>query len=359
MLRYEWSASPEYASPDVPLALDSESMLVLGGRETPEESFHQVHSSIVGSDGDGNLYVLDRDAYRIYIFDSVGRHQRTLGGQGGGPGELQFPIALTVAEDGRVWVADIGRRSLVHWDPDGQPVPAEEFPAGYSGGEIRWTSAGMVFPLQDRGQGQRLVVVSASGEPAVLATIAATEMRAVQLQSCGMSFSGLGPIFSPSFTWAASGTTVAVARNPDYVIDLYENGRHMGSVRRDLSPRPATAALAEASLGDGMRVVTEAGERVCDPAEVVDQRGFAPYLPMLARLAISPDGTLWVQRYSVGEDPKPIDIFDSQGRYLGTLPEDAPFPVGFLPDGRVLFSEKDEWDVERLAVKTVEVGRHR
>jgi hypothetical protein len=35
---------------------------------------------------------------------------------------------------------------------------------------------------------------------------------------------------------------------------------------------------------------------------------------------------------------------------VGTLPPGTPFPVGFLPDGRLLISETDELDVSRLVV---------
>lgn len=86
---------------------------------------------------------------------------------------------------------------------------------------------------------------------------------------------------------------------------------------------------------------------------VHEKQGFAPYLPMVKRLAYAPDGTLWVQRYTVAEEPQPVDIFDPDGRYLGTLPDGSPFPVGLLPDGRILVSEKDQMDVERVVVRTV------
>ena len=95
---------------------------------------------------------------------------------------------------------------------------------------------------------------------------------------------------------------------------------------------------------------------MCDPEEVVEKQGFAPYLTMISQLALAPDGTLWVQRYEVGDVPQPIDIFDIEGRYLGTLPDDVPFPIGFLPDGRMLAVDRDEFDVERLVVRSVEFG---
>lgn len=53
---------------------------------------------------------------------------------------------------------------------------------------------------------------------------------------------------------------------------------------------------------------------------------------------------------ATGAAPKPIDVFDREGRYLGTLPAGSPFPIGFLPDGRILVA--DEFDVERLVLRT-------
>lgn len=344
-------------SADLELSFASEPVRSLGGKETPEESFFHVGAWNVAVDGSGNIHVLDREAYRVQVFDSAGVHLRTLGGQGEGPGELQYPFALAAAADGRVWVLDIGKHSLVHWGPEGEVREAGSVPEGYAGGDVTWTHAGLAIPLRDS-TGQRLELVPEAGGPTVLASIPAGEVRALQLESCGMGFSGMPPIFSPALTWTARENTVVVARNPEYVLDVYEGGRWIRSLRRDVSPRTATAALAAASLGDGMRVrVQGRGDVVCDPAEVVEQQGFAPFLPMVAQLALAPDRTLWVQRYAVADEATKLDLFDAEGRYLGTLAEGASFPVGFLPDGRILVSEKDEMDVERLVVRTISLER--
>lgn len=339
---------------DSPMELSSEPVLTLGGNDTDEESFYRVSSGTVGSDARGNIYVLDRDSYHVQVFDSAGRHRRTLASEGGGPGELKFPFALSVADDGRVWVADIGKRAFVHWGRDGQVMEADPLPQDYRGGEVKWTSGGLVMPLRTS-EGNSLVMVSATGESTTLTALALAETRALDLKSCGMRFSGFEPIFSPSLVWAASGATVAIARNSAYAIDMYEGGLIVRSVRRSLELRPASAELAEASLGDGMRVGTSNGERVCDPAEVVEQQGYAPFLPMIRRLALAPGGALWVQRFEVDDSVQAIDLFDPEGRYLGTLPNETPFPVGFLPDGRMLTSEKDEFDVERLVIRLWDV----
>lgn len=338
------------------LRLESEPVRALGGKDTPEEAFFRVGSWNVGVDVAGNLYVLDRDAFRVEVFDSAGRHLRSLGGRGGGPGELQFPFALTVATDGRSWVADPGKRGLIAWGVAGEIRDQDPLPTGYMGGEVKWTSAGMAVPLQDQ-QGQRLVLAGAADSVDVIASLPATEMKEITLESCGMSFSGMSPVFSPSLVWTAAGRTVVVARNPEYVIDVYEDGRLVRSVRRDVPQRPATAELAKASLGDGMRVRVERETRVCAPADVVEQRGFAPFLPMIERLALAPDGTVWVQHYTVDDEPGAIDLIDAEGTWVGALPAGSPFPIGFLPDGRMLTAEKDDLDVERLVIRTVELRR--
>src|SRR5690606_24307045 len=135
--------------------------------------------------------------------------------------------------------------------------------------------------------------------------------KAIQLESCGIGFTGMDPLFSSDLVWAAWGDTVAIARNPEYVIDIYEAGRLVRSIRREVQPRPATAALAKESLGEGMKVQIgsgSGGQRVCDPDEVVEKQGFAEFLPTISRIAISPKGMLWVQRFDIGDGPRSVDI---------------------------------------------------
>ncbi|MEX2531050.1 MAG: hypothetical protein WD960_09785 [Gemmatimonadota bacterium] len=74
-------------SGDRALQLETEPVLTLGGRDTPEEAFYTVARWNVGAGPDGTIHVLDRDANLVQVFDTIGRHLRTMGGQGSGPGE--------------------------------------------------------------------------------------------------------------------------------------------------------------------------------------------------------------------------------------------------------------------------------
>ncbi len=47
-----------------------------------------------------------------------------------------------------------------------------------------------------------------------------------------------------------------------------------------------------------------------------------------------------MQRYTFADEPARVDLFDAEGRYLGTLPG-KPLPVGFVGEDVVLFPEED------------------
>ena len=64
---------------------------------------------------------------------------------------------------------------------------------------------------------------------------------------------------------------------------------------------------------------------------------------------------LWVQRFMVDRDAiVPIDVFDAGGAYIGTLERESFSPVVLLPGDRVGVVEKDESDVERLVILSIQ-----
>jgi hypothetical protein len=165
-----------------------------------------------------------------------------------------------------------------------------------------------------------------------------------------MGFSGMPPLFQPTLRWDATGGRTAIATDETYEVRVLEGGREVRILRRDIPPTPATKELALRQVGDAMQVRTEGGVRRCLPDDVVEQQGFAPVIPAISAIVVSPDGRLWVQRGGVRDEPKPIDIFSPDGEYEGTLPAGSPFPILFLPDGRIGAAETDDMDVTRLVV---------
>lgn len=329
---------------DRPLAWRFESEHAFGGEE-----FYEAGPWSVDTDAQGTIHVLDRDGRRVLRYRADGTLLGTVGGPGEGPGELQWPSTLEVTPDGRIRVSDFGRGRVITWSADGMLLDEEQ---GVDPGTlVRHLSAGEVREVDEWGReasASRLIFIT--GQDTAEVAVVTWTGRQIELESCGMRFAGMPPIFTPSLRWSAAGDRVAIAAGAAYDIQVLDLGEPRLRVRRRLPPPEATEELAVAEIGDGMRVTTSGGERVCDPAEVVEQRGLAAVAPVIDRVVVEPDGRVWVRRFVAGDESGAIDLFRADGEYLGTLPPGTPLPIGFLPDGRALVVETDEMDVQRLAV---------
>lgn len=343
-----------YAGPDVPLAWTFDSLFALGGSEDGADAFYEARRGLVRGDSAGNLYVLDASAKRIVVFDSSGGFVRAMGGPGGGPGEMQWPVGLAVAPGGRAGAYDVTKGAMVWFGPDATILDQQALPAGFHGGLLHATGGGLVLPFRvwdgDVSHPGRDELVRVDGADTIpLVSVAGPPGKAVMFKSCGMGISGVPPVFWPSVRWAARGDRVAVATVARYEVFFLSGGDSTHVVRRSLEPAPATIPAAKAEIGDAFRVMTSAGERVCDTDEVVDQLGVAERIPVIAEIADGPDGTWWVRR----RDAAGVDVLAADGAYLGTLPASAPYPLVTLPGGRIASAVTDDLDVERLVIYRV------
>ncbi len=83
----------------------------------PERTFHRLAHVTASPDG-AEIYVLDGGNRTIRVFRNDGRYLRSLGREGGGPGELQFPTRVHV--DSLVHVHDPVSRRVTTWGRDGR-----------------------------------------------------------------------------------------------------------------------------------------------------------------------------------------------------------------------------------------------
>jgi hypothetical protein len=66
---------------------------------------------------DGGVAVLDAQAQEVRIFDATGKHLRTFGRKGGGPGEMESAWGVMQASDGTLWVPDHSLDRMSLFDP--------------------------------------------------------------------------------------------------------------------------------------------------------------------------------------------------------------------------------------------------
>jgi len=105
------------------------SWAVLPGEHPTADSLGDI--SGIAVDAEGNTYLSDRLAAKIWIFDRDGRLSESIGGKGEGPGEFQAPTGIAVAPDGRLYVRDITRVTV--FGPDEATGSVSEFETTFSG----------------------------------------------------------------------------------------------------------------------------------------------------------------------------------------------------------------------------------
>lgn len=93
----------------------------IGVLEGPEyEMFGDVED--IRLDEKHRIYVLDKQASAIRVFEKDGSFVRSLGGEGGGPGEFRLATGMTFAPDGLLWVLNRNNLRYSIFDSSGTLV---------------------------------------------------------------------------------------------------------------------------------------------------------------------------------------------------------------------------------------------
>lgn len=319
----------------------------LGGADSGAQAFDQASAYTVATDGVSRIAVLDqRNGNRLHLFDAAGTLLRTVGGKGGGPGEMEYPQGIELERSGRLSVVDAAKSALLRWDAQGTLLPEQRLDLGYGRAwgmlQLRGdTTYAAVDLIGETNAVRRLERWTPTDSLRIDSTVAPKPAMS-KFRCVGLA---LPPLFTGELTFAVGDGQVAVTHQSAYVIDVHRNGARVRSVRRDVVPVKATAADAVKLYPEGLAVSFGGGSGGCTtPAtEVGEKVGVAPTLPVVRAMRFAPDGSLWVERYTfTGETPR-TDVFDADGHYLGTV-TGRSLPLGFLGPDTVLFAIPNEDD---------------
>ena len=180
--------------------------------------------------------------------------------------------------------------------------------------------------------------------------------------------------FEPGFHWdVLPDGTIAYSDSSAYAIKLARpDGSMIDVLSRPLSPEAVSERVQQEMIASRLQLLEERLARGSSSAGAlppldpeagrrrIRDRGFYHEVPVVRGIAVTWEGGLWIQRR--GEDPwddnGPIDVFDADRAYLGTLPVGQPeMPAAFGPDGLVVHLERDALDVPTLVVSQLVEAR--
>ncbi len=301
--------------------------------------FRSVSPGRVLTDRAGRTYVLEGEE-GVRRFARDGRYERSFGRKGGAPGEMEFPMALLQQGDSLV-VLDVARGVLVRWGPELDPINDIAMRDAFEGVQQLAFRVGGVWvekaTFDSTGQISALYGDTLPGEP----LMRVQDGKPKQLSACGGQVGLMLPsFFSPEIHWETAGARMLANLGPAYDLRLYEGPRLIASVRRDLPARKPTVDDIARIYPEGLQL--QAGPRIActiPTAELQEKIGVAEVMPYVHGVALLSDGTMWVRR-SVGNEEPLLDVFGSDGAYVGQV-KGFDLPLGLLPNGELLLSRED------------------
>jgi hypothetical protein len=359
MLPLVAGCAPDHSESPTELLADTLRMEVVWevarGRHPASDSLGQVTG--VALDLSGNVYVSDRMAAKIWVFDADGRLLTPLGRAGQGPGEFEAPTGLAVGPDGRLYVRDVYRVSRFAEDPETGLLT--RFEASFDGPLYAdWTSVrttrfdaegALLYPGSrwlDGGTASRFFLrFSAEGEPLDTIHVPSYE-NAPQLTAFvrvgaggGRMLPGLNHVpFSPLPAWDVTrdGTVVSGTASSYLILETDRDGTVLRRFERPVE----LARIPREEYDDSVRALRHRLDAIpvgLDQVEGVPEEVIALDLPdrypAYQAIYAATDDEIWVRRWTPAGDPQTVlDVFGGDGQYRETvvLPrfiEAEPTPV--------------------------------
>ncbi|HEX2188702.1 MAG TPA: hypothetical protein VHG51_07365 [Longimicrobiaceae bacterium] len=325
--------------------------------------------------GAGTLVVADNGSKDLRFYDARGRHLRTAGRQGGGPGEFERVDALArLAGDSLlVWDSKLIRATV--FGPDGALARVVR-PAGLEGMTPRFRGAfadGAFVGAQgfdpqkyfEARPGERrdtVVYLRFSPAGALRDTLARVPGQEIYLDKSDGGFSTNAVVFGRDGLLRVAGDRFFVGDNGTYqVAEHSADGALRRLVRRARPPVEATA--------DDVRRYHEERESRRDYSKappsmrafmqkMAERERNAPHratFPAFASFRLDEAGNLWVEDYRRPGDEQPRwSVFDPEGRWLGTVETPAGLEVYAIGGDWILGKAKDDLDVEHVRLYRLE-----
>ncbi len=391
---------------DRPLTAEFVEVFRVGAGELPDWAQFGTPPS-VAFDGGGNLFVLNPDMPVVAVLDRDGELVRTLGRRGEGPGEFSGPADIYVWRDGTAAVADRRRGSYVVFAPDG----SYDRQVNMSAGQVANYGV-MAFRSGARSHPDALALVARGMSNAVQEQFRRIESPNPTIGPRGLERLTLGPVGTtaepivkagevrePAPGEAASGAadeprrfdprllfavlpdgSVAYSDSAGYSIKIVAgDGAPVGTISRPIDPEPVTADLEttvrDSAMAEFERLYGDPDNpqgpdrappefmavMVAEMRADIEGMRFNHEIPVVLSVRATWEGGLWVRRRREGDPWEGavgvIDVWNPDGRYVGTLPpDDPPMPDAFGPEGLAAWVELDELDVPTIVVGRLPSG---
>lgn len=262
----------------------------------------------------GEILVLDQIICAVRVYDSEGNYVTQIGRSGDGPGELRLPLSIACLEDGRIFVNDPMKNSLISYDSsyayienitdwsNGPPMD----PAGLDGSSY----SGMRIGFEVNDTNFEIIRLLGSFSDSTEPDIVYLEDRTAASPG---DFSGM--LSAMLFAFAHTGDDTGRFFYSPISSEVYEvfafdaDGGSLFHIIQDIPGAEKTLSEIE----DEKIYINSWVTRMGTSGVVIDWQP-DPYRYMIKMLGVDSNDRLWVQR---GTELAPLfDVYDMLGEHL-------------------------------------------
>lgn len=357
----DYSAADESASAQ--WQISDEPDVVIGSEDSPEYALHLVGNAVALSSGD---IVVANAQSELRYYDAEGRHRRTSGRRGEGPGEFRQLWTISALAGDSVAAFNTYPPYIAIFDSSGQYVRMinlEVQPSTlFSTANGEWvgsrTRMGDGFDDTPRVVRRQVELLRYSSEGAVAASLGNLDGARFFRTARNVR----GAPFTTSASLALGKQRLYATSGDRYEIRVHtlDDGRVEDVIRGDIPRRQVTDQMIEDYRREREAAATGARTRERGPGGVAprvpeEEPPFPETLPAISKLLVDSEGYLWARRFYVESDPAEIwDVFDRNGNPVATL--EVPRALRIVEIGRdyVLGVWTDEWDVQSVRQYSLE-----
>lgn len=319
---------------------------------------------------DGTLIVADGQVNELRAFDAQGRYLRTLARSGGGPGEFAgletlhlLPGDTVAAFDGRAgrvsYFAPSGAfvRGVTLGPVDGKlpPRPLGVFADGSMVVAPLYNPVFRNSPRPTRDSVTLALYSAAGAQSASVGRVAGDEtVTLVGGEGANLMGTRSRVPFGLGTSFAVGGSRLLVGDNARYeLVERRPDGGVARIVRRSGAPEPVTERDREAYLEERRGAAARsdrfraAQERMLKSIPFPEQKGY------FTGVRLDAEGNAWVQRHPAPGADAPWDVFDPEGRLLGTVTTPPGLRVTQIGTDFIVGVWTDELDVPHVRVHRI------
>jgi sugar lactone lactonase YvrE len=270
-------------------------------------------------DQSGRIYLSDPSGPAIYVFDSTGKHLRSIGRRGKGPGEFLWITMLARRPDGNLVVYDSHNARMSVFDTAGRGIAFVNASIGCSmlGHGIYDSTGHLVITCLDTGSNGAWFSLRFDSLFHAVDTLRVPSPSTQSTKFVGPDGTArIGPdipFISTPFWMPTTVPDVWTGMTSDYRLYRVSLSGDTTLIveRTGIEHLPVTAADIDSSVvGTGW--LTKHGFKV-DRSRIPSEK------PLLTDLLVDDSGYLWVEPMVANDHGKIWDIFNPDGRYLGRI----------------------------------------